>query len=401
MNLDTTIDLDLKAFFQWWGRELAFLLPLRLRQRLRDRQGRLIVSSGAETFLLWHFRDDAVQSQAEAQLVLTDAASFQALRQQNPAFDKAERVLRLSPDQGLYRILYLPAAVQENLSQVVRFELDRYTPFKPEQLYFSVQVLDKTESGQLRVLLVLTPHTVLDPLLAQLDGLGFRPHRVEYPVAREDIDPNQLHHNLLPEHFQETGARLGQFLHGALHVLVLLLLLAVMVWPVWQEGEAVERVKQAIKALDKQTQRVEAQQQEIDALHAETQKLIDTKRQTPALSAMLSELTKRLNDDTWLTHLQYADKHLQIQGQSPAASALIGVLEASDFFNNVSFVSPLTQDKTTGRERFQISMDVVMPLEIANDEGTEEASGEAETVEDSAAGDEADTSQTDTGVAGE
>jgi general secretion pathway protein L len=65
-----------------------------------------------------------------------------------------------------------------------------------------------------------------------------------------------------------------------------------------------------------------------------------------------------LKDDTWLTNLQYSDKHMQIQGQSPMASALIGTLEASKYFSKVSFVSPLTQDKTTGLERFQISMDV-------------------------------------------
>ncbi|MFK5948781.1 MAG: fimbrial assembly protein, partial [Methylococcales bacterium] len=47
-----------------------------------------------------------------------------------------------------------------------------------------------------------------------------------------------------------------------------------------------------------------------------------------------------------------------IQGQSPTASALISVIEASVLFSNARFVSPLTQDKKTGMERFQISMDV-------------------------------------------
>ena len=400
MNLDTTIDLDLKAFFQWWGRELAFLLPLRLRQWLRDRQGTLVVVSEPEGFGLSHWRDDASQPDVEARLPLQDGECFQALRQQYPAFDKAERILRLTPEQGLHKILYLPAAAQENLQQVVRFELDRYTPFKPEQLYFSAEVLDKTESGQLRVLLVLTPQSLLDPLLTRLDALGFRPHRVEYAGASTDVALAHTHHNLLPERYQDSGAQWGQFLHWSLNLVILLLVLGTMVWPVWQEGEAVESVKQAIKALDKQTQRVEAQQHEIDALRAETQKLIDVKRQTPALTAVLNELTRHLNDDTWLTHFQYADKHLQIQGQSPAASALIGVLEASDFFNNVSFVSPLTQDKTTGRERFQISMDVVMPQEIADD-SEEEASTDETVEDDNNAGDDAESNPDSEGEASE
>jgi general secretion pathway protein L len=50
---------------------------------------------------------------------------------------------------------------------------------------------------------------------------------------------------------------------------------------------------------------------------------------------------------------------LQIQGESPAASGLIAVLEDSALFSNAKFVSPVTQDTTTGLERFQITVDVV------------------------------------------
>ena len=56
------------------------------------------------------------------------------------------------------------------------------------------------------------------------------------------------------------------------------------------------------------------------------------------------------------------------------ASALISLLEASPFFSNVSFASPLTQDKATGMERFQISMDVsVKQPESVQEPAAEEA----------------------------
>jgi len=147
------------------------------------------------------------------------------------------------------------------------------------------------------------------------------------------------------------------------------LLFGVLVLPVWMEGQAVESLKTRIRQLEKQNQVVDAQQTEIDALRTETQRLIDTKRQAPALLPVLNELSNLLNDDTWLTHMQFSEQHLQMQGQSPAASALIGVLEKSEFFSNVSFVSPLTQDKVTGRERFQISMDITMPVASVEEAG--------------------------------
>jgi general secretion pathway protein L len=199
-------------------------------------------------------------------------------------------------------------------------------------------------------------------------------------------------YNLLPERYQQRSSALSQYLTWLVGSLALTLALAAMIWPVWQEGQAVDTLKARIQQLEKQTRVVDNQQGEIDALRAETQKLIDNKVQAPSLLAALNELSLVLKEDTWLTHLQFNDKRMQIQGQSPAASALIGLLESSEYFSNVSFVSPLTQDKTTGRERFQISMDVSTPIEKPEAEEPEDT--DTEEAEDSE--DAADTADADT-----
>ena len=368
MNLHTTIDLDLNGFLQWWGKELAFLVPAGLRRALRERNGNLIFEPDGSGFAVGFQREQAQQPVLRQRIEYADRAAYQQFNAQHPEFGRAEIVLRLTDAHALRKIIYLPAVAQENLEQVVRFELDRYTPFKPDQVYFAAIMLAKTETGLLKVLLLLSPKVVLDSQLAHLQALGVRPQRVTFAQADTDFPQSAGAYNLLPERYRERGNWLSQSLHWLLNLLLLTLLLAAMVQPVWQESQAVERLKSELKALEKQTHTVEAQQLEIDALHNETQKLIGAKRQSPALLDVLNELSTLLNDDTWLTHLQYADKHLQIQGQSPTASALIGVLEASEFFSNVSFVSPLTQDKLTGRERFQISMDVAMPAALTVDE---------------------------------
>ena len=70
---------------------------------------------------------------------------------------------------------------------------------------------------------------------------------------------------------------------------------------------------------------------------------------------VIDEVTRLLPDNTWLKSFQYANGKLQIQGISSSASALIAILEASQLFNNTRFVSPVTQDRSTGLERFQIA----------------------------------------------
>jgi general secretion pathway protein L len=48
-----------------------------------------------------------------------------------------------------------------------------------------------------------------------------------------------------------------------------------------------------------------------------------------------------------------------MQGESPASSTLIGLLETSPLFRNVTYRSPVTQNRVTGAERFNLSAEVV------------------------------------------
>lgn len=372
MNLDTTINIDFKKFFQWWGRELVFLVPKSLRHRLRERHGSVILLPVAQGFQV-SLLDDAGHTLIERHIDSNQPDSFLQLKNQYQTIEKAEIVLRLSADLALQKLIYLPAAAQENLYQVVSFELDRYTPFNAEQVYFTLLPLGQTEHQQIRALLIAVPKPQLDRQLTILEALGIQPHRVDYAPALSEFPQSQGAYNLLPARFRQQTSKLSQSIQWLTGTLLLLLSCAVLVWPVLQEGQAVDSLKARIKQLEKQNRIVDEQQTEIDAIHAETQKLIDIKSSSPALLAVLNELSHLLNDETWLTHMHFADNQLQIQGQSPAASTLISTLEASDFFSSVSFVSPLTQDKTTGRERFQISMTVTAPVKKQADEDSQTA----------------------------
>jgi len=136
------------------------------------------------------------------------------------------------------------------------------------------------------------------------------------------------------------------------------LLVAVFAMPVWFEYQTVNALEEKIQGIEKDAKKIKALQLEIDAIVDETRKLIDEKSAAPTVLAMLNELSTLIKDDTWLAYLQYSDGHLQLQGESPAASTLISVLEASDLFSNARFVSPVTQDTISKLERFQITVDV-------------------------------------------
>ena len=124
------------------------------------------------------------------------------------------------------------------------------------------------------------------------------------------------------------------------------------------EYQSVNELQLKAMSLEKDAKKVKTMQSSIDAVIDETTRLIKEKSVTPDLVDMLNTLSILLKDDTSLSYVQYSDGHLQIQGESPAASGLLAVLETSDMFVNARFASPVTQDRSSKLERFQITVDV-------------------------------------------
>ncbi len=358
-NLNSTVNLDIKKLFRWWLRELDFLVPEKIRLLVNEKQAFIIVRPEGRQLALTYRHNGVAEPLAILARNASGIAGYKALLDKDDRLAKADVILRLTAQQAIQKELVLPAAVKENLSQVVAYELDRYTPFKAEQVYFAIQPLEaKHEPGQIRVMLVLTPRETLDALYEDIKAMGMSPLFVDYEAAPNDLEQRYDGYNLLPEALREKTANTSRLVYSALIAALFLLLGAVLVLPVWFEYRMVNVLQEKIDAIEKEAKDVKALQLEIDAMIDETRLLIAEKNAAPMVVNMLNTLSALIKDDTWLTYAQYSDGHLQIQGESPAASALIGILEDSELFANARFVSPVTQDKVSGQERFQITVDV-------------------------------------------
>ncbi len=360
LNLNSTIELDFKKFFRWWRKELAFLIPEKFRQLISDRRDTVIVTTQGNQFEL-----AGVGDMRETVVMLSrneeGAAQFRDLLEKDERLAKAQFILRLQRTEGICRELVLPAAAKENLAQVVSYELSRFTPFKPEQVYFAVKLLNTSaEPGQIRVMLILTPREVLDGLYADLAAIGISPIFADYEGAENDPELIDEAYDLLPEWLGSNTGKTPGLTYAALAGAMSLLLGAVLFLPVLFEYQTVTLLQEKIAAIEKDAKKIKGMQSQIDAAIAETADLIKAKNASPPVIEMLNTLSALIKDDnTWLSYLQFTDGPLQIQGESPSASGLIGVLEDSEIFANAKFVSPVTQDTTTGLERFQITADIV------------------------------------------
>lgn len=359
LDLNSTIELDLRKFFRWWRRELAFLLPDRLREILQDQRGRLLMRVTEECWGLSYQCHGEMEAIAEFRRDERGMAELAALLERDERLAKADVIIRLNDDYAIAKELVFPLAVAENLAQTVVYELDRYTPFKPEQVYFSVKTTERNKlTGQLRCVLVLTPQEKLDALVEEVFALGLRPGRVEYEGVPNNGAAGVQPYNLLPERLRLKPEVLPKLVHGGLFGASVALLVTTLVLPVWWQNRTVLALRTKVNHIAKEAQEVDKLQKEMEGLIGQTNKLFDKKRSAPSQVELLNLLTVLIKDDTWLLHFHYTDGRLQIQGQSPSASALISLLEKSELLANARFVSPVTQDVRSGLERFQISVDV-------------------------------------------
>ncbi|WP_262964731.1 PilN domain-containing protein [Methylobacter psychrophilus] len=358
LNLNSTIDLNFKQLFSWWKRELGFLVPEKIKLFLNDQQGFIIVSPDGRDLKLTYINNGQIKALELPERGARDL-TFQRLCEKDERLAKAKVIIRLTDQHAIQKELGLPVAAKENLDQVIAYELDRYTPFKAEQVYFAVKPLPGVnEPGQLKVLLILTTREALDGLYKDVKALGLSPLLADYQDSANNLDKLDLAYNLLPARLGQKTAQLPQLIHWGLTTLTYLLLMAVIVVPVWFEYQTVNALQVKADSLEKEAKKVKALQSEIEAVIDETRQLIKEKNATPEVIAILNTLSSLIKDDTWLSYAQYSDGHLQIQGESPEASTLIAVLEASELFVNARFASPVTQDRISKLERFQITVDV-------------------------------------------
>jgi general secretion pathway protein L len=388
MNLNKNVNIQIKPFLRWWGRELAFLVPVKVRQFFHTPSRAIIILPTNDLLTLCYEVDG---KQETLTTIARDDVTTQNLGTilDEARFKHAIFILRLSSQDALCKTLTLPLAAQSNINQVVSYELDRYTPFDVNQVYFATHIAQiDTDAEHLTVQLLLTPKKTLETLCKQCKELGVLVQYVDVENYPNDLDDIYQAYNLLPAHLQTKRTNTPRRIMLGLMMLLGVLSLTSLILPVWLEYQAVNELQLKIAKIEKEAKAVKTLQADIETLNEENQSLIALKTAMPTVVSVLNELSALMHDDSWLAYLQYGDGQLQLQGESPAASNLLADLEASDYFAKVNFASPVTQDKASGVERFQISAEITKPATpmtdaTPSDDSTPETPSNSEPVEES------------------
>jgi general secretion pathway protein L len=267
----------------------------------------------------------------------------------------------------LRRSISLPAAAEDNLRQVLAFEMDRQTPFKADQVYFDYIVAARSAAQRnLQIELAVVPRAQLDAELATLGASGATLDGVD--CWRDAPGGARTGLNLLPAERRLKRKNLRLRLNLALAGAALVLLVTVMLL-------SLANRESALAAMQADVQKAGNDAKQVSQLRKTLQDTLDganflsrKKRETPLMVDLLNDLTTRLPDDTYLERLNVDEKNkIEMQGLSDDASKLIGLLQKSELLANPSVQGTIQPDPRTKKDRFNITLDFRKLVEAAGD----------------------------------
>jgi len=351
---------QLNAFWHWWSAEIMKLVPRGLGG-LHGVVRAPIVALEGEELVVFETRGAGIAETSRIPLATLDPEGRRiALRNLASAAGLAEARVRLclAREEALVRRVSLPLATEENLPQVLAFEMDRLSPFRAEEVYFDHRVAGRDAlAGKVMVELGVARRELVDTRVAKLREWGAT---IDGVVLADDVGRNNPPLDLLPETQRalREGSR-ARTLQLSLAALVLFLLFVALVLPIWQKRD---NAIQLIPLVDKARQDAEATSKlatNLERQVADHNFLLAKKHGAYPTLAFVEEISRLLPDSTWVQQLDLRTvgkiREVQIAGETPSSSKLIEIFEQASTLRNAAPRGTVTRGSQPNTERFLIA----------------------------------------------
>jgi general secretion pathway protein L len=333
--------------YRIFRRSLVVCLPIPARRFLARRDRRLIIEPEASTAHLFLMTGE--EREPVGELGLDPAIPLPEIARSGPERSPT-RVLMMPREDILTRSVSMPSQVRANLPQVIRFELDRLSPFQASDVLYDFLAKPGPKGApRLTVELALCRRDLAAAWVQRMRDAGAPIDR----IAWEGAWPSA---NLLPA-AERPKRRLDLFsIDKLLWAAMVVLIAVVLIGPLWQQHRIADALDAEVRRARAEAVAVDDLRQELERARLGSTAVLQQKRDEPNILVLLRELSDRIPDDTWIQTLDYNNGQVELRGESGQATALIALLEQAPGIDEVSFRSPVTQVPQTGKERFNISL---------------------------------------------
>lgn len=257
------------------------------------------------------------------------------------ALSRRRRRIILPASRVLVRQATFPQAAEENLREVIAFEMDRVLPFQSEEVYFDF-LLRAREPDQNRVVVEIAAarRPVVEEAVAAAGGVA--------RVGVEGLDPRL---DLCPPQARRRLLGRADALMVGLGSLFLVLAAGAPFYHVTVRLAALEAEMTRLRSDAAEAERIRAS---IDSSLAAERLIVEKRAAQPTTLSALEEVTRLLPDDAWLQQFHMTIEGVELQGTAGASSQLLRSLEESPVFAAAMFRAPVTRDSKLDRERFSL-----------------------------------------------
>lgn len=344
----------IREFLDWWFTQLKGVLPENLLSRLRQELCLLYLDVERDHVSIHaRFKDqDFKFGQLDYDEVGEESPEVQHFINHLPR--RPDRIMvRIGKGRYLARDVELPLAAEQNLTETINYQLEQLTPFTPEQVICFSGIKERMpEDKKLRAWLAVTPVEQVDAVLQTMGETPPTPVRAPRAAPAEG---EWLEILFRPFGQTDSSRYRGRLL---LTLMFLLLLGAVFTLHVFNRMQTRDHLQNVVGEVRDEALEVDRLRAEIESLRDQARQLNQNNLQAVNVMALWDDLTQRLDDDTWLQRVDLRDRQLTLQGVSSNAASLIGQLESSPHLSNVRYGSSVTRDRSSDKERFNISATV-------------------------------------------
>lgn len=351
----------LETFWRWWTGELAQMVPERFASFGGATRVPQVALDGGHVVLV---EPKAAGVPAQSVAIPPDpqqarGAVRQMLERAGEARGRARLVL--AKNEALVRRATMPAATEENLAQVLSFEMDRLTPFRADEVYFDHRIVGRDgAAATLVVLVAVARRDIVDGGVDLLRSMGVT---VEGVGVREDAAHGAALNLMPPELRGQRETERERNVKLALLAAAGVLLMAVLLYPPWAKREVIKALHPVEGRAQSEAQATSRLAQELERLVGEHNFLLAKKHGTPPVLAYIEEISRLLPDNTWVQQLELKvagkTRELQITGETASSSKLIEILEQSTLLKNATPRGTVTRGSQPGTERFAIAAEAV------------------------------------------
>jgi general secretion pathway protein L len=269
--------------------------------------------------------------------------------------------LVLQSDRFIFRPLELPNRATEFLPGIVRSQIDRLTPWNPDDAAFGWSEPTLTDGEKLVVTVAATKLALVLPYVQAVAHFGA--HSIATfaasPATGSDTVPIKV--------WQQKGRGAGNFalIH---HALVIVLAAAGITGAVALGADSIvgaslsgQQNEFTRRLSDVRSLAGAARKSGPTSIALGRRELVRRKHDAPLTVLILETLSEILPDNTYLTDFRVDGNKLRLTGITHNAPSLIELIERSGRFKQATFFAPTTRSPTSSADHFSIEA-IIKPL---------------------------------------